>query len=138
MGIVNKIRLSRGWNLLPPEDAEITARAWGEILREVPAEHLNALYLEAVDHRVRQIQNGTAVQDLSAELLLSRWNGPEGLRVRLAQKNASKALGEGKATQCGDCFGTGLKYHRDAEGNLLGVGGKCQHENAKAEDQENL
>ena len=129
MGVINKIRLSRGWSILPPQDAEITARAWAEILADVPAEAINDLYLLTVETRAKALGNGKEPPEPSAELMLSLWSGPNGLRHRLGDLRALGQLEAGDAGHaCPDCFGSGLRYHTDRDtGRVIGVGGICDH-----------
>jgi hypothetical protein len=129
MGVINKFRLSRGWSILPPQDAEITARAWAEILEDVPAEAVNDLYRLAVETRAKAIGNGKEPPEVSAELMLSLWSGPNGLKLRRGALEGLRQLEEGDAGHaCPDCFGSGLRYHTDqVTGRVIGVGGICDH-----------
>ena len=127
MAVLNKIRLSKGWGILAPEDAEIQARAWSELLQTVPANAINELYLLAMETRARAISAGREPIELSADAFLGLWSGPNGLRDRLPSLKALNAATGDAIANCPDCFGSGLKYHRDPEGRVKGVGGICEH-----------
>lgn len=130
--IINKVRIARGWNILPAEEAEITASVWIEILDGggVPFIAYDALYRAAIQARTRQMSIGNAPPDITPDLLVSLWIGENGLKNEFyAERDAEvRKLPSNVEGECPHCFGSGLRYHTDRDtGRVIGVGGICDH-----------
>lgn len=123
-GVLNRYRISRGWQALTPEDGETTANVWIEQLDKhgVPAGVYERLYWKCTDARAAAIRKGEDPPDFSAELMASMWDGPTGLRSEIAAKVA-----RGRMLECPKCQGTGWKEFMPKDGRYPGVV-RCGHD----------
>lgn len=127
--LVNKVRISKGWNVLTAEEAEITANVWIELLdREaVPPRAYDELFKRAVSANANKRSQGVQPPEITPEYLLAFWVGSEGLRSEMAGVSALDEEAEKRKSECRACFGVGMEYVRDGNGTILGVKGKCKH-----------
>lgn len=125
------MRISKGWGILPAEDAEITALVYIEVFDRygIPASAYGELYNRANDRRIRIMADGKPAPDITPELMVSGWVGNNGLanEIREREEAAQLRLSANAASICGNCYGTGLRYVRDEQGQTLGVSGRCDH-----------
>jgi len=119
-GIINKWRLSNGWQIMDAKDAELTGLAWVEILETagIKPEQYNGLYNQALQMRAQKIALGNDSPSFNAELLVA---------AHRANQRQPREASERKH-DCKICFGSGFVHHHDANGALLGVGGRCRHD----------
>jgi hypothetical protein len=71
-GIVNKIRVVQGWNLLPPMETEPIALIWAEQFERFGVEPAayNEIVNRAIDHRLWFLRKGEKPPELTIELLV--------------------------------------------------------------------
>ncbi len=71
-GIVNKIRVVQGWNLLGPKETEPIAMIWAEQFERFGVEPAayNEIVNRAIDHRLWFLRKGEKPPELTIELLV--------------------------------------------------------------------
>jgi hypothetical protein len=76
-GLINKIRVVQGWNMLAPGDTEPVSRVWAHQLDryEVAPELYDSLLDRAIDHRLQFLKAGEQPPALTIELLLTMFEG---------------------------------------------------------------
>lgn len=123
-GVINRYRISKGWQPLPPEDGETTANVWIDVLdqHDVPAGMYERLYWKCSEVRTASIRRGEDPPDFSAELMASVWGGTNGLRAEIAAKLAGQ-----RVLECPTCRGTGFKSFMPRDGKYPGVV-RCTHD----------
>lgn len=127
--LVNKVRIAKGWGVLPGAEGEMTARVWIELLdtEDVPASAYDELFKRAVTANANKRSQGVQPPEITPEYLLSFWVGLEGLKMQMRGVSEVDEEAEKRKRECGACFGTGMEYLRDSNGKVLGVKGKCKH-----------
>lgn len=117
--------LAMGYNVPDRRDLEVKARVWIEVLDRgnVPAERYLDLYRRASDARIKAMQDGKNT-NLSAELMLSLWEGPNGMRAQLSAGTPKPMLG---AAVCTRCHGSGFEPFIPPDGRHPGVR-RCRHD----------
>jgi hypothetical protein len=110
VSVLAKRWLTQGWRILGPDDSEVMALAWIELLDQdrVPYQHYEELYRRAVDLRSRRLSQGLRCDDFSAELMLACWPG---LARELEQKRIDERryLPDTAASDCPKCFGSNME-----------------------------
>lgn len=109
--VINKIRIAKGWGILPASEAELSASVWLEILDRhfVPHEVYNELYNMAISANARKRSEGRDAPELTPEYLISFWVGLEGLKTQMARVSEAHQLTENTGEPCKLCGGTGWK-----------------------------
>ena len=127
--LVNKVRIAKGWGVLPGAEGEMTAKVWIELLdtESVPYTVYDELFRRAVSANANKRSQGVQPPEITPEYLLAFWVGSEGLRSEMAGSSAHDEEAEKRKSECRACFGTGMEYVWDGDGTILGVKGKCKH-----------
>jgi len=104
--LINRVRIARGWSVLPAEEAEITATVWIEILdtANVPADAYGELFKRAISANAIKRSKGENPAEITPEYLLGFWIGSSGLRSEREGK-----LDDSQRVDCRQCSGTGWK-----------------------------
>ena len=112
-GILTKHRLTNGWGMAKPEETEVMAAAWVEILdsERIPETAYEALYSGAMRKINAVIADGKKAPDFNANLLASIWRGDRDLRDRFTPRTGY-TLG-GMSGGCSRCLGTGWEYMKE-------------------------
>lgn len=135
--VLDRWRLNNGWNPLDNKTqmASIASYVYELDAENVPSECYGELYSRALRSRVAAIQAGKQMPTFGVELLIAEWNGPNGLRVEMKEREIARGRTlTGQATsQCTKCFGTGVENLRDEHGNIIGARPGCQHEYVEGE-----
>lgn len=120
--LINKVRISKGWGVLAPEEAEITATVWIELLdtHGVTASAYGELFRRAVSANAIKRSKGEIAPDVTPEYLLSFWIGSEGLQSEMR----GDADDDEQRVNCISCSGTGWK--QVGKGKESGVI-RCDH-----------
>lgn len=121
--LINRHRISRGWHALTAADAEVHANVWIDVLdnAQVPVTAYHRLYQRATDARTNSMRRGEEPPDFSAELLVTVWEGPNGVRAEMAE-----ALAHNRKLSCPYCHGTGMRPYTPPDGKYPGVR-RCSH-----------
>lgn len=126
--VINKVRIAKGWSILPAAEAEITASVWIEILDSgrIPPSAYEALYQRAMEARTRKMSIGIQAPDITPDLLVSLWIGDNGLKKELEDKVGDRLmLTESAESICAFCFGSGFRIvERDGVSGAI----KCNHQ----------
>jgi hypothetical protein len=111
--ILNKHRLTKGWAMLPPEQADAMITAWMEVLdlERIPYTAYEAIYQKTMATISRTIADGKKVPDFDANLMASIWKGDRDLRVRFTPQ--SGYLIGSMAAGCSRCHGTGWEFMKE-------------------------
>ena len=74
-GIVNKIRIIQGWNMIAPDDAKPIIAVWAEQLDRfnISPELYSTLLDRAVNHRVSMMREGVTPTPLTVELFITTY-----------------------------------------------------------------
>lgn len=112
--MLDKWRLSQGWQPLSETDHDLTIAAWFEVLSDngVPVEHYGDCYKSAMRRRVELKAEGRDVMPLSADDLVVEWRSLKD-RIEPREVNGRKLLAENNAGTCQRCFGTGREQMPD-------------------------
>jgi hypothetical protein len=124
--VINKVRVAKGWSVLPASEAEITATVWIEILdgANVPPDAYDELYQRAMKARARMLSEGGKVVEVTPEYLSSFWIGQNGLKCEREASQTKRLLPETAESSCPNCKGTGWK--RFTKDGYTGVA-ECHH-----------
>lgn len=126
--VINKSRMLNGWTAKTAQDLDATIRVWFEILSsyKIPVQCFERLYFRAVDTRQTFLMNGKEPPAFNAELLISCWAGPNGLRAELQQEEIARGrtLTQNAESVCRHCHGS--NWREVADGNYKGVR-RCNH-----------
>ena len=73
MGVINKLRVVQGWNLMPPKDAEPIAAIWIEQFNHagIESDEYASLLQKAIDWRIESLRLGTYMPTLTIETLIA-------------------------------------------------------------------
>lgn len=125
--VINKIRIAKGWGILPASEAELSASVWLEILdrHHVPHEVYNELYNLAISANARKRSEGRDAPELTPEYLISFWVGLEGLKTQMARESEARLLTENAGEPCKHCGGTGWREDQN-DGHYRSVK-RCDH-----------
>jgi hypothetical protein len=129
--VIDRWRLNLGWRPLDNDSQSLAIQSWFHVLESerVPAKAYNELFDRALKLRALRISQNQSVPDFGVELLLACWEGENGLRRELRQReiDAGRTLTANAPSKCPHCFGGGMRYKFDENGKTLGVSGKCDH-----------
>lgn len=130
--VINKSRLINGWTTRTAKELDPTIRIWHATFADygIPREAYDELYKRAFDVRQSKLQSGDVgkVPALDATLLVSQWEGPNGLKSEWKSREIARGrtLTANAETICQMCFGSG--FRSTEEGGYL-VSRKCDHGN---------
>lgn len=124
--LINRVRIAKGWSVLPAEEAEITATVWIDILdtEYVPADAYGELFKRAISANAIKRSKGESPAEITPEYLLSFWIGSSGLRIEREGE-----FGDDGRVDCEICCGTG--WRQVGDGNDRGVI-RCDHKSNAA------
>lgn len=120
--LINKVRIAKGWGVLAPEEAEVTATVWIELLdiHGIPARAYGELFKRAVSANAIKRSRGEQPAEITPEYLLGFWIGPDGLKNEMRGDSDD----DEERTNCPICSGTGWK--QVGKGKDSGVV-RCDH-----------
>lgn len=120
--LIDRYRLSQGFNPLPTDDHNRAVVAWYEVLAyaKVPRESWPVCYRAAMQRRAERKAEGREVWPLSADDLVAEFQGIRRLNDEL---DKSRLLPQHAAAPCPRCFGTGFERMPDGS-----VRPGCKHE----------
>lgn len=122
--VINRHRILEGKLPLTPESGETTAMVWIDALdmHGIPANAYDPLYKRISEGRVADIRRGEDPKPFTAELMVSHWHGPNGLK-KAREEYAQKQL---HGAPCGLCHGTGWRRDETTDERYPGVR-RCSH-----------
>jgi hypothetical protein len=131
--VLDRWRLNNGWTVLDNKTQMATISTFVHELDadDVPHTLYGELYSRVLKTRVATLNDGKQVSlTFGVELMLAEWNGPNGLRAELRQReiDTGRTLTGQATSQCTKCFGTGIQTFFDDAGNVIGARPGCDHE----------
>lgn len=133
--VFDRWRINQGWN---PWDNKTQMAAIASFVHTldaeaVPANAYSQLYERVLKSRVTAIQAGKQLPNFGVELMLAEWLGPYGLKTEWKQReiDGGRTLPSNAESVCQDCFGTGIKIIKDANGKTTGAAPGCKHEHTE-------
>ena len=125
--LINKVRIAKGWGILPGEEGEVAAKVWIELLdtEGVPHTAYGELFRRAVTANANKRSQGVQPVEITPEYLLAFWVGSEGLRNEMAGVSGADEEAETRKAECTVCEGTG--WERQLKDGYWGVI-RCDHE----------
>lgn len=111
--LVNRVRIARGWNVLPVAEGELAARVWIDLLdtEDVPPSAYDELFKMAVRANANKRSQGVQPPEITPEYLLGFWVGSEGLKTQMRGIRDAEYGTDSARVECGRCGGTGFEPH---------------------------